>query len=365
MKLPPFVSHDEVQRRLMLIFPEGTPNRTYCTREIAASTVFVMLYIGAAEGVGRYLSPKYVYRMSDDQAALTSDAARIEYAEAMILPGSKSRGEQWYADTTREPIRDETLRNGLILVGAAFERRDLETTSSKPRYALTQSFAALFEPSLNDDQLAVAIAEWQRTHLAAGALARVALVRAGVSKNPTDFLVTFPNGETRNMTPGISSMIAKHVVERFASRFLEAAGVLWLSESGNKVVQRDDILAKRIGLNIDIGRNLPDIILVDVAAPSTLLVFVEVVSTDGPISELRRADLFKLATNAGFSEHVAFVTAFLDRDAPALRRTFATLAWNSFVWIASEPDSIIALFGGSDQSSPLLRDLLRSGTKQR
>jgi hypothetical protein len=365
MKLPPFVTHGEVQRRLMLIFPEGAPYRSYCTREFAASTVFVMLYIGAIEDSNRYLSPKYVYRMSDDQAALTSDAARIEYADEMILPGSKSRGEQWYADTSREPIRDETLRNGLLLVGAAVERKDLATTSSKPRYALTREFAALFNPSLDDNQLTATIAEWQNTYLAAGALARVALVRAGVSKSPTDFLVTFPNGETRNLTPGASSMISKHVVEAFAPRFLEAPGVLWLSESSNKVIKRDDILAKKIGLNIDAGRNLPDIILVDVASSGTLVVFVEVVATDGPVSETRRAELLKLATGAGFSEeHVAFVTAFLDRDSQALRRAFAILAWNSFVWIASEPESIIALFAGSTQSSPLLRDLL-SGTRAR
>lgn len=187
MKLPPFISSDEVQRRLTLIFPEGTPNRSYCIRELAASTVFAMLYIGAVEGSGQYLSPKYVYRMSDDQEALTSDAARIEYTKDVILPGSKSRGEQWYADNSREPIRDETLRNGLLLVGAAVERRDLPTTSSRPRYALTQTFAALFDPGLEAGQLTAAIAEWQKVHLAAGALARVALVRAGVSKNPRTF----------------------------------------------------------------------------------------------------------------------------------------------------------------------------------
>lgn len=359
MPLPPFISHDEVQRRLMLVVPEGVPNRGYCTREFAASTVFVMLYIGALEDSGRFLSPKHVYRMSDDQAALNSDAARIEYADAMTSPGSKSRGEQWYADTSREPIRDETLRNGLLLVGAAMERKDLPTTSSKPRYALTQAFAGLFDPSLDGDELAAAIARWQENHLTAGALARIALVRAGVSKNPNDFLVTFPNGETRNMTPGVSAMISKHVVEAFAPRFLEAPGVLWLSESGNRVVTRDDLLAKRIGLNIEAGRNLPDLILVDLATSATLLVFVEVVATDGPISEPRRAELLKLAMDAGFSErHVAFVTAFLDRGASALRKTFAILAWNSFVWIASEPGKIIALLSSTTESSSLLRDLL-------
>jgi hypothetical protein len=358
MKLPPYVSRDEVQRRLQLIFPDGAPARSYCIREMSASTVFTMLYVGAIEGTG-FLAPKQVCKMSDEQAKLTSNAARFEYAKQIMVAGAKSRGEQWYADNTREPIRDETLRNGLLLVGAAIERKDLPTNSPKPRYALTSEFATLFDPALSDNQLAWAIVKWQKAHLARNALARIALVRAGVSKNPTDFLVTFPNGETRNMKPGDSSIISKHVIEAFAPRFLEQPGVLWLSESGNKIVQRDDILAKKIGLNIDVGKNLPDIILVDVAGPDTLLVFVEVVATDGPISEQRRVELLKLATGAGFAEeHVAFVTAFLDRDAAALRKTFGSLALNSFVWIASEPESIIALVAGTREPSLRLRDLL-------
>lgn len=33
-------SRDEVHARLQAIFPEGTPHRAYCTRMLAASTVF-------------------------------------------------------------------------------------------------------------------------------------------------------------------------------------------------------------------------------------------------------------------------------------------------------------------------------------
>ena len=38
-------------------------------------------------------------------------------SEAMIAGYSPS-GTRWYADNTREPIRDETLREGLMAVGA-------------------------------------------------------------------------------------------------------------------------------------------------------------------------------------------------------------------------------------------------------
>ena len=85
-------------------------------------------------------------------------------------------------------------------------------------------------------------------------------------------LVTFPNGETRDMEPGPSSVISKAVVEEFAARFLEQPGVIWLSESRNQVVARDDRLAQAIGLAIDPGRNLPDLILVDLGPTEPLLI---------------------------------------------------------------------------------------------
>ncbi len=53
-ELRPLLSRDEIQERLQVIFPEGTPNRLYCTRQFAASTVFAALYIGAIEGVGHF-----------------------------------------------------------------------------------------------------------------------------------------------------------------------------------------------------------------------------------------------------------------------------------------------------------------------
>ena len=120
--------------------------------------------------------------------------------------------------------------------------------------------------------------------------------------------VSLPNGETRQMEAGPSSIITKAVVEIFATRFLEDPAVLWISESGNKVVQRDDDLALSLGLKIETDKLLPDMILVDLAPAETLFLFVEAVATDGPITEARRGALLDLATGAGFkADQVAFV----------------------------------------------------------
>lgn len=338
--LRPVLPRSEIHTRLQDIFPEGSPNRNYCTREMAASVVFTLLYIGAVDGSNRYAAPKHIYRMSDEQAALVSDADRIDYGQSIAKAGALPLGQAWYADNTREPIRDETIRNGFAPVGAITEI-PRPTTSPKGRYALASDFADLFSPSLTGEDFDQAVSEWRAAHLTAAELARVRLILSGADPNPESFLVTFPNGETQHLTPGNSSVIAKGIIEQFAPRFLEKPHVVWVSESGNKVVSRHDLHAHSLGLNLNVEKVLPDIILVDMA--KMVIVFVEVVSTDGPVNSKRREELLKLVTDAGHSEkNAAFVSAFLSRDA-ALKKVLPDLAWNSFVWIASEPDALITL----------------------
>ena len=364
MSLPPYIDRAAIHARLPLIFPEGTPNRTYCIREMAASAVFVMLYIGAVEGANRWLAPKHVMRMTAEQAGISDNDARAAYGKDAMKPGFKVPGTRWYEENSREPLRDETIRQGFINNNAVAERPGLPTTSGLPRYALKAGFVALFDPALRDNKLVEAIAAWQEANLSAAALARVALLRRGAVTTGEGVLVTFPNGETRRMAAGPSSTISKAVIEEFAKRFLRRPAVLWLSESGAKIVARDDELAASLKLKITADRNLPDSILVDLGGPGAkgvLLVFVEVVATDGPITAQRQQAFLKIATNAGFTpDRVAFVTAYLDRSHAAFKRTVPELAWRSFAWFAAEPAQIIVLHDGAQ--SPLPLEALMHGT---
>lgn len=359
--LPPLLDIAEIHQRLLVIFPEGTPQRGYCTREMAARSVFVMLYCGAVEGSDHWIGPKHVYRMGDAQAAERGAALRQAYAAAVEKPGFRAPADRWFQDNTREPIRDETLRDGLVRLGAVVTRPGLATTSSKGRYALQSAFAALFDPELTHEPLRTAIAAWQNRFLSAGALARVRLQQRSAMAAQSNILVRLPNGETRPMEAGPSSVITKAVVEVFAARFLSNPAVLWVSESGNKVIQRDDALAQSLGLKIATDKLLPDIILVDLAPIEPLLVFVEAVATDGPITEGRREALLDLAATAGFKEsQIAFVTAFQDRNAAAFKKAIANLAWGSFAWCVSEPEHLITLHSATPDGITLLSHSARA-----
>ncbi|MDB5440527.1 MAG: BsuBIPstI restriction endonuclease domain protein [Caulobacteraceae bacterium] len=338
------LSREAVRERLLLIFPEGSARRGRITNLIAASTVFTALYIGAVEGADLWLGPKHVYRMTQQQAAQTDPAARAGYLTAVAAKGVQIEGQRWYQDNTRESIRDDTLREGLVQIGAVIERPGVATTAGLPRYALSAAFATLFDPALKGEALETAIQAWQASALNTGALARIAIVRRGAGTASDQVLIAFPNGETRRLKPSPSAEISKAVVEVFAPRFLRDPAVIFLSDSGAKVAMRDDDLARSIGLDIQADKDLPDIILADLGPAHPLLVFVEVVATDGPISERRKTALEALVKAAGFpAEHVAYVTAFLDRGQSAFKKAVDGLAWGSYAWFAGEPEGLVVL----------------------
>jgi hypothetical protein len=351
MSLPPLPPWQEIHRRLSAIFPQGTPHRDHSVWEIAARTVFVMLYAGAIEGRDYWIRPDQVSRMTDAVAEQVSVDARLAWATASI---KSSKGEipgRWYAVNTRESIRDDTIRYSLIPNGAVIERSGLATTSPAGRYALQGEFAELFDPEMDDATFLATAEAWREKHLNPGALARIAVNRRRAVDAGDRVLVTFPNGETRALVPGPSTDIVKAVVEVFAPTFLANPGVVSLSESGNKVVARDEQLAMAIGLNIPADKSLPDVVLVDLGPEHPQLVFVEAVATDGPVNESRKSALLALAVEAGFSgENVAFVTAYLDRSVQPFKKTVDSLAWGTYAWFASEPRHLMIL---SDQTKLL------------
>lgn len=353
---PALLSRDQIRSRLPEIFPEGIPKRVDAISPAAAATIFVALYIDAVEGGAELLQPKPIYRMTEEQAALTSVEDRLAFAKAMRGRGQAVGSARWYQDNSRETIRDNVIREALVPLGAVIADPNVVITANKPRYVLAAGFAALFDPTLDGEKLAAAIAAWRASALSPGALARIALMLQGATVGKEDVLITFPNGDTRRMRPGPSANITKSVIEAFAPRFLSQPVVISTSDSAEKVTVLDEARAKAIGLSIKPDQNLPDVILVDLGPTEPLLVFIEVVATDGPVNERRMKALQQLVSEAGFPlDHVAFVTAYLDRGAAPFRATIGTLAWGSYAWFASEPDNLIELHGSQGTGANILR----------
>ncbi len=177
MTLPPLSSWQNIHNRLSVIFPAGTPGRDHSIWEIAAKTIFVMLYTGAIETRGYWLRPDQVSRMTDDQAHEVSDAARLGWSKASTQSSKGDIPGRWYGVNTRESIRDDTIRYSLIPNGAVIECAGLPTTSPAGRYALQADFADLFDPGMDEATFLAKAEAWREKHLNPGALARIAVNR--------------------------------------------------------------------------------------------------------------------------------------------------------------------------------------------
>ena len=338
MSLPPLIAVEDIRERLLAIFPDGIPNRQHIIKLNTARVVFCSLYVGAIEGTDRWFAPRHLYRMTDELSVNSDPAVRSGYYKKV----PKSSGGAWYADNSREGARDEGVRQGLIPLNAMVKRQGVDTTSSKGRYALHPDFAALFDPSLTGAALHAAVATWQRNFLTGAARARAALAGTMDDEGVT---VHHPQGGSTLLPPGESPLITKAVVEEFAKRFLSKPAVVWISDSAVKKFS-DDKLNKVLKIKLDVARLLPDVVLADLAKPGLKLVFVEVVSTDGPVTEQRKAGILELlaASPMGYTpEDAVFVTAYRDRGARPVPKAIRELAWGSFAWFMSEPDNLVQL----------------------
>ena len=346
MSLPPLMSIEEIHARLKALFPQGLDIRHHLIREMAAKSVFVFLYGEMVEGASRKLRPSHIYLFTSEQAIRVADEDRLQWVSQSLKPGFRPAGTRWYADTTREPIRDETIRSGFLAIGAVDKVPGVPVTSSAPIYFLKEDFASLFDPSLTGEALADALHAWQGRHLAPAARARMVLLSAGRTRKDDEVEVLCPDGAVAKLSPGPSSLISKAVIEMFARKFLANPLLLWLSESGAKVRHQDEKTARALGLHIDAATVLPDIILanVGVTGDDTALIFIEVVATDGPMTEARKDQLLDYVRGSSFpAKQCHFGTAFADRADPAFRKSLAQLGWGTFAWFASEPDGLVVL----------------------
>ena len=351
MSLPKVPSIELITERLLLIFPEGTENRHFVINEMAARTVYVMFYSAAIDGKERWILPGQVTDMTDEQAAKTSDKDRKAWIKASLSNRFERTLDSWYKPKARGPLREETIRNGFMALGAVLERQGLPVITPLPKYAMDNIFASLFDEKLVDEELEICILAWQEANLNTNALSRIRLVgtNSAASKKTGVIKAALPNAGAVMLDAGPAGTICKSVFEKFAPRFMKTPAVLWFSPSKEKVGAD---LAKKLNIKLDPSASLPDVILADLGekedGSDVFFTFVEIVTSEGAISSLRKKYLMSIAEEAGFgNDRVAYVSAFQDRSTTAFVNTVSKLAWGTHAWFCSEPNNIMNFTAGS------------------
>lgn len=197
------------RQRLQAILPQRITGKTDTANEIAAATAFTCMYVGAVDGANP-VRPSMVVWMSDAAARQRSHERRRAWYSAATRSRAKVAalleewGEPfvpWYADNTREPIRDQTFREWISNDAMKLDEGAV-TNASRPRYTLAPSFAELFNPQLDGDELEAEVAAWQETHLSVTARMRSMIGRQR-SRDDQGLTVALPDGGTRLLHPGL------------------------------------------------------------------------------------------------------------------------------------------------------------------
>lgn len=342
----PTISPEAAQDRLKSLF-QGAFDTTLFN-PLAGYAVSSMIYVGAVFGdePETWARPSTVYwqrpgvltnRTTDEErAAWRAAASRSSAAVEKLLTEWGVTEARRYADTTREPLRDETWR-GWQSLGAARRRTGIPTSSSAPTWALEPHFADLFDPALNDVALTDALDAWVAKHLEVGARLKVQVAHERqVTADAVE--VHLPSGVIRSLEPGNSSRILKGVIEQWAPAKLSDPVVLAISESAQHVYIGDSRVLGQLGVTIDHSNLLPDAIIADLTSDGAVFWVVEAVASDGPITEERKRNLQRWAESQRINpDHLRFLTAFESRNASPARRRLKDLAQGTYAWYLDEP----------------------------
>ena len=156
------------------------------------------------------------------------------------------------------------------------------------------------------------------------------------------------NSKILNFTPGAHNELQKIIIEEFLTRFSKGLELIYVGDSNNRKLHLDSELANQLGIFELNHEQLPDVISYD--RKNNWLFFVEAVASSGHISELRKLELDKLLIDCKVP--VVMVSAFFDRN--TMRKFLPDIAWETEVWIASDPSHLIH-FNGDKFLGPYLK----------
>lgn len=160
--------------------------------------------------------------------------------------------------------------------------------------------------------------------------------RISAQRDIPKLVVRTPDGKEIQLKDGEHNAIQKQIIEEFLPRFGYEAVVLYCGDSDNKygLIHEKKELAK-LGIT-----DLKNSILPDVVAYSTekdWIYLIEAYHTSNPITAQRKLELQQmLGENA---RKAIFITAFENNS--VYRNCPEELAWETEVWIATEPDHMI------------------------
>ena len=231
-----------------------------------------------------------------------------------------------YAENSRETFRKKALHN--FRNAAMVEDNGVATNSPNYRWRITDEFLRVLRNIDNDNN---ALLSFKKQNIS---LVDLYSSRRNIKKMPVKI-----NGADYSFGPGKHNQLQKAIIEEFAPRFASNSECLYVGDSTDKDLVKDETKLQKLGFEITVHDKMPDVVLY--REDKHWLYFIEAVTSVGPMDGKRLVELKAMTRNV--SAGIIYVTTFLDF------KTFKSfsdkLAWDTEVWIADMPDHMIHLNG--------------------
>jgi type II restriction enzyme len=239
-----------------------------------------------------------------------------------------------FAENSREQIRKRVIR---VLEQSAIVERNPDdptraTNSGKTVYQITKEALDIIKV-YQTKQFDVKLEQFFKNH--------TSLKEQYAKKRDLHRIPLVIDGEEFTLSSGTHNELQVSIIEDFASRFAHGSKLLYVGDTENKYIYVNKEKLEELGIPISENDKLqlPDVVLYD--ETKNWLYLIEAVTTHGPIDQKRIIDLEKMFENCSAGN--VYVTAFPDR--PTFRKYIAEIAWETEVWISSEPDHMIHFNG--------------------
>ncbi len=231
-----------------------------------------------------------------------------------------------YAENSRETFRKQALHN--FRNAAMVEDNGKATNSPNYRWRITEEFLKVLRSIDKDNS---ALLDFKEKH--------VSLVELYSSKRTMSKMPVKINGANYTFSPGKHNELQKLIIEEFAPRFAPNSECLYVGDTTNKDLFKNEGRLKSLGFEITLHDKMPDVVLY--REDKNWIYFIEAVTSSGPMDGKRIVELKEMTSNV--TAGIIYITAFLDYK--KYKEYSDKLAWDTEVWLASMPDHMVHLNG--------------------
>lgn len=237
------------------------------------------------------------------------------------------------ADGSYDDIRRKDLKL-LVLSNIAINSASINskaTNDGNRAYCLNDDFAQLLKTH-GTDEWDKALAEYKQKSID---LKNELEKKREVESVP----VTLPDGSELLLSYGEHNQLQKAIIEKFLTYFGKGCCVLYVGDTGDKLLFKDEMQLNELGFfNLE-HEELPDIIAYN--KDKNLLFLIEAFHCTGQWDKTR---LYKIKNKLkDCKSDIVFITAFETLN--SFRTISNNIAWETEVWIAEMPEHMIHFNG--------------------